>query len=81
MLRALLEVLHAPGDLVAKVDNLMKWGILFSDEDIQEIELFVSICDPLERMFSSLNSEKEATLHLVLPIIRVSRDCFYVFTI
>ena len=76
MLRALLEVAHAPDDLLAKVDNLMKWGLVFSDEDIQEIELFVSICDPLERLFSSLNSEKEATLHLVLPIIRVSRDSF-----
>lgn len=73
MLRALLEVAHAPGDLLGKVDTLMKWGVMFSDEDIMEIELFLTICDPLEKLFSSLNSEKESTLHLVLPIIRVSR--------
>ena len=72
MLRVLLEVAHAPDDLLGQLDTLMKWGIVFSDVDIQEIELFVAICDPLERLFSTLNSEKEATLHLVLPIIRVS---------
>ena len=62
MLRCLLDLAKVPGDLLGQVDTLMKWGIKFSDQDIEEIQLFVDICDPLERLFSSLNSEKEATL-------------------
>ena len=74
MLRGLLEVLKAPGDLLGQIDAIMKWGIIFSDEDIREIDLFLAICGPMEQLFSNLNSEKEATLHLVLPTIRVSID-------
>ena len=74
MLRGLLEVLKAPGDLLGQVDAIMKWGIVFSDGDIMEIDLFLAILGPIEQLFSNLNSEKEATLHLVLPTIRVSTD-------
>ena len=72
MMRTFLEVSRAPGDLLGQVSDHMKWGVTFSAQDIKELEKFVFLMDPLERLFSNLNSEKEATLHLVLPFLKVS---------
>ena len=72
MMRAFLEVSRAPGDLLGQVSDHMKWGVTFSAQDINELQKFVSLMDPIERVFSGLNSEKEATLHLVIPFLKVS---------
>ena len=72
MMRTFLEVSRAPGDLLGQVSDHMKWGVTFSAQDINELQKFVSLMDPIERVFSGLNSEKEATLHLVIPFLKVS---------
>ena len=72
MMRTFLEVSRAPGDLLGQVSDHMKWGVTISAQDINELQKFVSLMDPIERVFSGLNSEKEATLHLVIPFLKVS---------
>ena len=72
MMRTFLEVSRAPGNLLGQVSDHMKWGVTFSAQDINELQKFVSLMDPIERVFSGLNSEKEATLHLVIPFLKVS---------
>ena len=71
MIRIFLRVAKEPDDLLAQLNNLGNWGKTFSSDDIIEITKFYTIMDPMEDLFSSLNSSKEATLHRVAPIIKV----------
>lgn len=71
MCRTFIEVACAPGDLLSQVSNHMGWEYVFSSLEIQDLQLFLVLMDPLEELFSSLNSEKVATIHLVLPTVRV----------
>ena len=50
----------------------MSWDIVFTHEDIASFEIFVSLMDPMEKLFSSLNSEKESTIHLCYPTVLVT---------
>ena len=45
---------------------------VFSAKDIDDIKVFVQVMDPMERLFSSLNSEKESTVHLCYPTVLVT---------
>lgn len=77
MIRIFLRVAKEPDDLLAQLNKLGNWGKTFSSDDIIEITKFYTIMDPMEDMFSSLNSSKEATLHRVAPIIKVVSSNVY----
>ena len=56
MIRTFLRVAEAPDDLLAQLNDYCKWGKSFSSDDIKEITKFYTMMDPLEVLFSSLNS-------------------------
>ena len=74
MIRVLVKVSKDDRDLLGLVSSHCKMKITFDPGELLELEKFVSIMDPLEALFSSLNSSKEATLHRVLPIIKVKMN-------
>ena len=75
MLRVLLEVAECPDKPLEKLNYAMGWGIQFTAQEIENIRVFVRIMDPMERIFSSLNSEKESTIHLCYPTVLVRLIC------
>ena len=75
MLRVLLEVAECPDKPLEKLYYAMGWGIQFTAQEIEHIRVFVRIMDPMERIFSSLNSEKESTIHLCYPTVLVRLIC------
>ena len=77
MLRVLLEALECVDKPIRKLNMTMNWDIHFTSQDISNIRVFVRMMDPMERLFSSLNSEKESTIHLVYPTVLVK--CSIVF--
>ena len=72
MLRVLLEAANQPDKPLKKLSYEMSWGIVFTDKDIANMQVFVELMDPMEKLFSSLNSEKESTIHLCYPTVLVS---------
>ena len=67
MIRVLVKVSKDDRDLLGLVSSHCKMKITFDPGELLEL-------DPLEVLFSSLNSSKEATLHRVLPIIKVKMN-------
>ena len=76
MLKALLEVADLPDCPLTKLSQVMKWNITFSPSDLSELKKFLEIMAPMERVFCELNSEKDSTLHLVYPIVKVTSLSF-----
>ena len=72
MLRVLLEAAERVDKPLQKLSYSMGWGIEFSAKDIEDIKVFVQVMDPMERLFSSLNSEKDSTIHLCYPTVLVT---------
>ena len=46
--------------------------IIFTEEEIEDLSKLLSMLDPMERLFVTLGSEKESTLHLVVPTLKVT---------
>ena len=69
MLRVLLEAALLPDQPLKKLSFEMSWDIVFTSEDISNMQIFVQLMDPMEKLFSSLNSEKESTIHLCYPTV------------
>ena len=78
MLKALLEVAELPDDPLTRVSRAMKWHIEFSPAEITKLQKFVTIMAPMERLFCQLNSEKESTIHLCYPIVKVGDLSFHI---
>ena len=76
MLKALMEVAELPDCPLTKLSRVMKWNIEFSQSDLSELKKFVQIMGPMERVFCELNSEKDSTLHLVYPTVKVTGILF-----
>ena len=49
----------------------MSWHLEFSPSDVLEMKKFLKIMSPMERLFRQLNSEKDSTLHICYPIVKV----------
>ena len=77
MLRVLLEAANQPDKPLKKLSYEMSWDIVFTSEDIANIEIYVKMMDPMEKLFSSLNSEKESTIHLCYPTVLVTLTSSY----
>ena len=77
MLRVLLEAANQPDKPLKKLSYEMNWNIIFTSEDIANIEIYVKMMDPMEKLFSSLNSEKESTIHLCYPTVLVTLTSSY----
>ena len=45
----------------------MSWDIVFTSKDIANIEIYVKMMDPMEKLFSSLNSGD-----LIFPILNLA---------
>ena len=59
-------------DSLAKLVKYMAWeDKALSSYEIMELEKYVVILGPVEKLFTCLNSEKSATLHLVFPGLKV----------
>ena len=56
----------------------MDWSLVFTQEDLGNLNTFLSLMGPTEFLFSKLNSEKESTLHLCYPIVQVMPNFYYV---
>ena len=72
MLAVFLEAAKDPKEPLVKLNMEMKWGISFSGQEIQELEKLMSIMGPMNKLFSQLNAEKESTIHLVYPTVKVN---------
>ena len=75
MLRVLLEAAERQDKPLEKLSYAMGWGIEFTTEEIEHVRVFVRMMDPMERIFSSLNSEKDSTIHLCYPTVLVTLIC------
>ena len=72
MMRMFLLAVRHQGDPITRLIREMKWDIHpFTELEIRDLETYFSIMDPVEVLFSRLNSESQATLHLVYPSIQV----------
>ena len=72
MLRVLLEAAERLDQPLKKLNYAMCWGIEFTALDIENIKTFVQSMDSMD---SSLNSEKESTIHLSYPTVLVTLTC------
>ena len=78
MMRVFLVAVKYEGGPVTKLIKEMKWNTgssplhPFTDEEIKNLEVYFSLMDPIEVLFSQLNSEHQATMHLVYPSIQVT---------
>ena len=76
MCRCFLHLLRYPGDPLGQMLQHFRsaWKIPpLTATEIQELEKFLRIMDPLERLFTKLNAERAATIHLVYPCVKVRR--------
>ena len=79
MMRMFLLAVRHQGDPITRLIREMKWDTgkedakihPFTELEIRDLEIYFSIMDPIEVLFSRLNSESQATLHLVYPSIQV----------
>ena len=59
-------------DALGKLIKYMKWEKhSLSSYEILELEKYVIILGPVEKLFTSLTGEKVATIHLVFPGLKV----------
>ena len=72
-----VECAKYPGEPLFRLSEEMSWGIHFSRQDIAELEKFLEIMGPLEKLFSSLDSEKSSTIQKVYPSIKVKMMSLY----
>ena len=75
MCRCFLHLLRYPGDPLGQMlRHFSAWKIApLSASEIEQLEKFLQIMDPLERLFSKLNAERTATIHRVYPCVKVRR--------
>lgn len=76
MCRCFLDLVRYPGDPLGQMLQHFRssWKIApLTGSEIQELEKFLSIMDPLERLFAKLNAERTATIHRVYPCVKVRR--------
>ena len=71
MLKSFVRAAKDPNLPLMKLSNEMKWDIEFSRKEISDLEKLLGILDPLEELFLRLGSERESTIHLVVPTIKV----------
>ena len=72
MIRGFVEASKQPNNPVNEVCREMDWGLVFTSEDIDLLDLFLSLMTPMEFLFVRLNSDKETTLHLCYPVVQVT---------
>ena len=70
-LRELLRCAEWEGAPLAKLEEQMGWGISFSSQELNELKKFLQIFDPLEVLFSSLDSDTTSNIQKVYPSIQV----------
>ena len=59
-------------DALGQLIRHMEWHQhALSSYEVLELEKYVIILGPIEKLFTSLNSEKVATIHLVYPGVKV----------
>ena len=73
MLEVFIEAANDPKQPLYHLSIEMQWGITFSRAEIKELEKFMSIMQPMEKMFARLNSEETSCMHLVFPTVKVCR--------
>ena len=73
MIRGLLDCARYEGSPLAKLSASMDWGISFSQNDLAELQKYLELVGPLEKMFQSLNSDKESNIQRVVPSILVRK--------
>ena len=71
MLKSFDRAAKDPNLPLMKLSNEMKWDIEFSRKEISDLEKLLGVLDPLEELFLRLGSERESTIHLVVPTIKV----------
>ena len=74
MLRSFLRAAKDPNLPLIKLSNELKWDIEFSRKEISDLEKLLGVLDPLEELFLRLGSERESTIHLVVPTIKVKMN-------
>ena len=83
MMRVFLVAVKYEGGPVTKLIKEMKWDTgpsplhPFSDQEIRNLEVYFSLMDPIEILFSQLNSEHQATMHLVYPATQVTSELLF----
>ena len=78
MIRGFLEAAKLQDNPVNQLCKHMDWSLVFTQEDLGNLNIFLSLMGPSEFLFSKLNSEKESTLHLCYPIVQVMPTFYYV---
>ena len=71
MIKVLLECSKYEGNPLFMLADSMNWDIQFSRQDLAELEKFMTIMGPLEKLFSSLDSDQHSTIQKVYPDIKV----------
>ena len=73
MVDVLVQALKHEGDPIHVLNQHMggKWNVCFSHLDVVNLECFLKIMSPLEKLFSDLNAEWSSTIHLVYPSVKV----------
>ena len=72
MLASFLRAAKDPNLPLMKLSLEMKWDIEFSRKEISDLEKLLGVLEPLEELFVRLGSERESTIHLVVPTIKVN---------
>ena len=57
MIKGFLEIARLPDDPIMRLCGEMNWSFIFSKEDLDLLDQFVSIMGPMETLFSRLNSD------------------------
>ena len=73
MVAVLVQALKHEGDPIHVLNQHMggKWNITFSHLDVVNLECFLKIMAPLEKLFTDLNAEWCSTIHMVYPSVKV----------
>ena len=74
MVRTFVDALTAEGDPIHVLNKTMggkRWNITFSRRDVADLQCFLQLMGPLEKLFTELNAEFEPTIHLLFPTIKV----------
>ena len=78
MIRGFLEAAKLQDNPVNQLCKHMDWSLVFTQEDLGNLNIFLTLMGPTEFLFSKLNSEKESTLHLCYPIVQVMPTFYHV---
>ena len=71
MLKTFIKAAEWPGKPLEILSEQMKWFISFNKEEIDAMKKLFSLLHPMECLFTKLGSEKESTIHLVVPTLLV----------